>query len=55
MERARAVWEMARRSNAPLLRAVAIDPTERFGDAVELLRALEGVERLADENLGAQR
>ena len=28
--------------DATLLRAVAIDPAERFGDAVELLRALEG-------------
>lgn len=28
--------------DAALMRAVAIDPGERFGDAVELLRALEG-------------
>ncbi|HWU01716.1 MAG TPA: bifunctional protein-serine/threonine kinase/phosphatase, partial [Novosphingobium sp.] len=33
-----------------LLRAVAIDPAERYGDVVELLRALEGgaaVERVS--------
>jgi serine/threonine protein phosphatase PrpC len=28
--------------DATLMRAVAVDPDERFGDAVELLRALEG-------------
>jgi len=33
-----------------LMRAVALDPAERFGDVIELLRALEGgaaVERVA--------
>lgn len=39
---------------AVLLRAVAIEPHDRFGDVVELLRALEGgaaVERVADRPL----
>ena len=37
--------------DAMLMRSVAIDPGERFGDAVELLRALEGGAAVARTNL----
>ena len=37
--------------DAMLMRAVATDPGERFGDAVELLRALEGGAAVARTNL----
>lgn len=39
--------------DSTLMRAVAIDPAERFGDVVELLRALEGGAAVPRQNLRA--